>query len=478
MDELEREEALVEVPEEVPEEEVQDEEMPEEEVPQEEAPAQEEAKPAKPEKPIKGPRFWAWLIAAVMMLAGLVLSIPAMWNLLLVVPAVSGLISEAGRNYVSASQSYDFLYETDLTAQSFGLSGLSGGNFYFERQFAMMGKVDGPLALAGNQEIPPISEFFPGRVPRSLRKLARQCDVLYDILEGFYMQMNLLEEPAEGESQAQWQLAGLEAARALDGEAEARALYYESLALLIAVQDEDLRQDSLERIEALRANPAAEPWMYDDPALLCARESGDYETLVALCDARLKRNRQDFPAMEIKVKALLLGGSPDKALAAADTYARRAVGKDSMLIVKAEVHYRQGDYDKALALCDGVLEKVSFDVPPATQAQAQALQAAMEAVGVKGIVLLLQGNPGEAAGLLKGVWDAAEQSSVTPSLRYVHTLLAAYAAAGALEGEEAQNVAMMLMYSGYGIPQAIIDLAEGETTVEEIFTEGWGGLDA
>ncbi|MCL2301240.1 MAG: hypothetical protein FWC27_13950 [Firmicutes bacterium] len=485
MDELEREEIAAEpletadVPleEEVPEEEVPEEEQaPEEE---EQAPEEEQAVPEeKPEKPIKGPRFWAWLIAVPMMLLALGLSIPAMWNLMLTVPALTGLASEAGRNYESASEAYDFLYNTDLTAQGFGLSGLSGGTFYFERQFALMGKTDGPVAIASNQEIPRMSEYFGERVPRSLRKLSAKCEVLYGILDGFYEQMNQSAQPAEGQSQAQWQLAGLEAARALDKDAKAHALYYKCLALYIGAQDGDLRKDNLKLIKELRADPAAEPWMYEEPALLIARAQEDYGTLLSLSDARLKRNRQDYTAMQVRVKALFLGGSADKALAAADRYGKRGAVKDSMQLAKAEIFYRQGDYDKALALCDAILDKADFDTPAADSAQAAAQRAAMEAAGVKGVVLLLQGKPEEAAKLLKYTWDAAEANSATPSLNYVYTLLAAYAAGGDLEGEEAQNTVMMLTYSGYSVPQAVTDLAAGETTAEKIFTEGWGGLDA
>jgi len=101
---------------------------------------------------------------------------------------------------------------------------------------------------------------------------------------------------------------------------------------------------------------------------------------------------------------------------------------------------------------------------------------------VKAVALLLQGKPGEAGDLLNEYMDVLYMyGSYMGNFDiggYMCTLLTAYAANGAWEGEEAQMILMQLSMNGYPVPQAITDLSEGKTTVEKIFAEGWGGFDA
>ena len=482
LDEFEREEV---VEEEVPAEEQVEEEPVEEEAPAEEQPEEGQETPEeeleKPEKPIKGPRFLGWTVAVLVMLFGLMMLVPSVWYAVLALPAAGGLISEAGRNYESAAEAYEFLYNTDMSAQSFGLSGISSGNFSMERQYAVWGKLNGPMFIVQHMmegNIPPIADAFPSGVPRSLRELAAQCDELTEIIESYYAQLNSLGQPAEGQSESEWLLETLEGVRAQDKKADARKLYYEAIALMHTAGDPAQKEANLARIALLKKDPAAGPWMYEDTEFYYAREDGDYAALKASCDARLKRNREDLLAMQNKVKALYLGEGAKPALAAADAYAKKPAAKNSMQLAKAEIYYRDGDYEKAVALCDAVLAEVDFAVPAATSAEVTAQRAAMEAAGVKGVVLLLQGNPEEALKLLNDTWDAASINSVSPSLTFVYTVLTAYAAGGEWQGEEAQGLVMQLAYSGYKIPQAVTDLSEGKTTVEKIFTEGWGGFDA
>ena len=478
MDELEREEIAEEeiAEEEQPDEELADEELVDEELADEDL-AEEEQPPAKPEKPIKGPRFWTWLVAVLLMLFGLVLTVPALWNAVLAVPAFAGLVNEAGRKYTSALEAYSQLDTLEAGAQGIGLPGLSSGDFSMERRYVVWNRLYGPLAIVQSQ---PLENYFPEgtRMPRSLRGLAAQCGEIADILEGFYAQLDATAQPAQGQSESEWALAALEAARALDDKAKARALYYDAIALQIGIGDPAQKQDSLARLEALRKNPAAEPWMHEDIALYYALQDGDYAAMIPMCDARVKRNREDFPAMQYKVKALFLGGEEDKAFKTAAAYGRRAAAKTTMRLTEAELYYRKGEYGKAVALCDEVLGAVDFNAAFTTVAELAPLGPAMDAVRVKAVALLLQGSPEEARDLLDGTMEAVGaylQYMNVDMNAYACTLLVAYTEAG--DEEEAANLEAQLVYSG-SVPQAVMDLRAGNTTVEKIFTEGWGGFDA
>jgi len=474
LDEFEREEITAE-PLETADVPLED-EIPEQAVLEEETadPPQPEEDQAKPEKPIKGPRFWAWSVAVLLMLFGLGMLVPAVWNAMLVPPAVSGLVAEAAGNYESAMEAYGQLYQTDQETQALGLPalGLSSGTFPMERQYIILGKLYGPLYFVRYQMS--ISMSFQ-RVPRGLRKLAAQCDELSGILDGVNVQLEALGEAAGGQDSA-WLLAGLEAARAADEKADARELYYQAIALQFTAGDPEQKQANLDRIAALKADPGGRFWMYEDVEFFFASQSGDYDTLAAISDARMKRNRQESQAMQDKIRAVFLGNGADKALAEAKALGRRSAARDSMQLAKAEINYRQGKFDQAIALCDAILDKADLAAPAETPAQTTALRSALEAAGVKGVVLLLQGKPGDAAALLNSTWDAAEMNGVSPRLNYVYILLAAYIAGGDEDG--ASGLAQQLAGSGYAIPQVISDLQEGGTTIEKIFTEGWGGFDA
>ena len=474
LDELEREEIEETVEEEQLEEEQLAEEQPEEEEPEEEQIEElpgEEQPPEKPAKPIKGPRFLAWSVAVLLMLFGLVLALPALWNLVLSIPALSGLASEAARKYDSAAEAYELLYSTDMTAQGWGVPGLTSGKFYYERMYVVTDKREGPLAIVQSQTMPPISDAFPERVPRSLRKIAARCEALSGIVDAFYELLSGQGQPAEGQGESEWLLGVLETVRGADGQADAHGLYYEAIALMHTAGDSEQKQANLARIEALKKHPAGEFWMYGDYELYYALQDEDYAALAAAFGARAKRDREDFASMQRRVKALYLSAGETEALAAAKKYARRPAARNIAQVAKAEVCYRQGRCEDAIALCDGILEKA---VPAAETADGKGDFAAMEAATVKATALLLQGRPGEAVELLEAVQENPYGGA---SVSFPYTLLAAYAVQGEWEGEAAQQLAMMLSYYGYDVPESIADLGEGKTTVEKIFTEGWGGFD-
>jgi len=463
LDENEREIAQ-EVPEEQPPEEAAEEEQLPEEGTEEEQLPEEPTEEPKPAKPIKGPRAGGWIAAVLAMLFGLMMLVPAMWNTWLAAPAVGGLLNEAGKRYQGALSIYQYLYDTDARTQGWGL-GLTSGYFTMERQYAIWGRLYGPLRVVEEQDAPPIAEFF-GRVPRSLRKLAAQCDIITGIYDS--LRLILQAPPEEGQSDTDWLLAGLEAARGADAQAQAHRLYYDAIALHFAADDPGQREANLARFAALKKDPAAEPWMYEDAELGYAVRDRDYAAVTALCEARLKRNPEDGQAMRMRVKAIFLEGDAKKAFAAADGYARRPAARDAMLLARADLLCAQGGYDEALRLCDDVLGRVTLDAPEGPQ----DLYDAMEAARVKAGVLLVMGSPGEARDLLKETWDVAGRYGLSPGADYIHTLLAAYIEAG--DTQEADELLKQLN----PVPQGIADLREGKTTVREILTKGWGGFDA
>jgi len=480
LEDFEREEAVNEVDEPnieepideeaAPGEEAPEEAVPEEEQPEEEAPEEEQPKD-KPDKPIKGPRFFAWLVAVVMMLAALPALLAASINLELTIPAVRGLAAEACKNYDDARDAYQRLYSIDMTAQS-ALPGLSCGSFIMERQYVVLGRLYGPLKIVNSDGLPPISATLT-RIPRRLQKLSDQCDALMEII----MAMQNQPPPAEGQDGAEWLLAALEAVRGADKQAQARRLYYDAITLQFTTGDPAQKEANLARIAALKADPQSEFWMYEDEELYYALRGEDYAAVVTLCDAILKRNRQDSMAMAYKVKALFLADGAEPALAAAKAFEKRDVAYTGMQLAKAEVHYRQGSYEEALKLCSEVQSRADLNTPAFTPEEEQAQSAAMEAVGMTGVVLLLQDKPEDALQLLNNTWALNSMNSASPSLNYIYILLTAYIACGEGESEEAQNFVMMLESNGYPVPQVITDLQEGKTTIQKIFTEGWGGFD-
>lgn len=455
--------------------------MPEDADPPAEA-ADEDAAPDEgtPAKTIKGPGAMAWVTAIVMMGFGLMMLIPSIWNQVLTIPAVSGLISEATGRYDTALSFYGTLSNSDATAQSLGLQdlfsfgssapSLTSGNFAMERQLVIWGKLYGPIVLQ-QQQIDVTSDFPEGRIPRGVKKIAAQTEIIESILDAWYAQMETNTAPAEGQTEGEWVLALMDSARAADEKAEENQMYYDILLLLITLDYEDQEEANLERIAALKAYPDSELWMYSQAEMLLAPRRSDYAAVVAACDERLDLNREDTWAMQYRVKALFLNGELEKALDAADSYAKISPVIDmTMQLTRAELYYRQGDYDKAIALCDDLIGQAE----PNLQSPANKEAAAMQAVAIKGTVLMLQGNMEEAVELLDSAWDEPYSS---PSMIFVYTSLAAYIATG--DTESADSLTMQLQMSGYSEPpRAITDLQEGNATIKTIFTEGWGGFDA
>jgi len=340
-------------------------------------------------------------MALLMLLFALAIAAPAMWNTSQGLQAFSGLLSEAKKNYTSALNTYTLLHETDLRTDGWDLLGndlgLDSGNFPMERQYIIEGKTVGPLYFMYSGSLPRITDVY-SKAPKSLRRLSAQCNIIGSILEGLG---TVLQAPAaEGQPTAEWQLAGLEKVHGADEQAKERKLYYDSIAVHIAASDPGMKPVNLLRIAELRKEPAAEFWMYEDTAFDYAVEDGDYAAVIAFCDTRLKRNREDLLAMQYKVKALFLNGDAEKAFAAVEDCAKHPLAADVMQVAKAELFVRQERYEEAVFLCETVLNQAAPTEPLQSQVELQSLQCAMEAARIKALALLMMGNAEEARNML------------------------------------------------------------------------------
>jgi len=421
-------------------------------------------------KAIKSPGALAWLVAILVMFFGLVMFMPFLCNTLLGLFALDGLVKEATKDYEGAQEAYGFLEQTEmeiamLGSQVFALGDGSVpaytiGSFVNERLLVMFSRQWGPMSQYTMQYF---SQWFPEgtRVPRSLR-------LLDDIVQAA---TNVREERglADEEDEDAYRRA-IAAAREKDK--RRRALIYDVLELY-ALADESIVSDEVgQLLETLQKARGSKPWMYEDVAQGRAIFMGDFEYVVRQCEERLRRDDKDYSAMLFHVKALYLTGEKEKAYALAESYSgEHSILVSWMLLYQAEMKYRDGDFEAAVALAD--------EVAAAAAADPQLAQYAPEALSYKATALLLSGRAQEALDLLRG---SIEENSYDIGNNTVSTLLAAALAAGDEDYYEAfmESETMMIaqIYYGYAVPLIIEELKAGETTLEAIFTEGWGGFNA
>jgi hypothetical protein len=436
-----------------------------EEVEQEEPPSEAQAQP--PQKRIKGPGAFAWLAAALVMLFGVVMPIPSLCNSMLSVPALTGLLAEATGNYEDAYEAYGFLEEIEPGVAQLGESvfapgsgevpGYTTGSFISERRLLSVSRqTGGPMSQYTQQYF---SAWFPEgtRVPRSLRMISNIAQAA----------ANRDAPINQDDAEDVMVLNAIAAARAKDSD-KSRALIYDTLELY-AYANQSLVSDEVgQRIEKLQKARGSQPWMYEDIAFYRALRMGEYDFVVRQCEERLKRNKEDYASMLFHVKALYLDGDKEAAYALAETYGQDPVISNMMTLYKAELKYRDGDYDASIALAD--------EVTAIAEADPQFAQYAPEAAAYKGAALLLAGKARQALDLLRPFTESGAQVSNT----FLSTLLAAAIAAGDEDYYDAFMAEQLMMYqytNGYAIPPVLEDLRAGRTTLKTIFTEGWGGFD-
>ena len=427
----------------------------------------EEEKP-KASKAIKGPGAFAWLAAILMMLFGLVMFIPSLCNAILAIPAISGLLAEAANQYQSAYEAYDFLAEIEPSIAQLGEAvfvpgsgaapGYTTGNFIQERQLLSVSQQAGPMSQYTMQYF---SMWFPEgtRVPRSLKMNSAVAQVVANMNE---------QLDTEDEDDVRY-LNAVKAARKADTD-KSHALLYDVLELY-EYADQSLVSDELgERLDAIKNARGSKPWMYENIAFYRAIRMGDYDFVARQSADRLKRNGESYDSMLFQVKATYLTGDKKKAYELAVKYGENDVVANMMLLYTAELKYRDGDYGEAIALADEVAANAAGDP--------QLAQYVSEAAAYKAVALLLSGKAKEALAFLR---QAVEENSEV-SNNFISTLLAAAITAEDWEYYESfmdsQEMMMAQYVNGYSVPTVLEELKAGQTTLETIFIEGWGGFDA
>ena len=462
MDELERGDAL-------PEEELEPEVI--EEVPEEaEDEIQEEEAP--PPLPRKTPGALAWVVALLVTLFALVMLIPAVMNASLASYALQGLGRELRGDYRGAIEAYAALEAEAGDIEAWAADNFSFGrwtperapafttnHFGLQRYIGILGRLHGPLVFwhmemdRQQQWQQPLLGFFAGRMPRHLRDFAAQVDTIG--LIQLEIQNHFTDDPAQD-------FQAIEAARAQDALAAERRLYYDAIALMWLASEDPASDEVGQRLVALQNEAGHARWMTADVALTRARVMGDYALLARLSEQAVAHDRGDAVAMELHVRALFLSGAAQQAHETAVRYARNARMHDVMQLIRAELFYREGRYDESIALAEEII---------AAQDPLDSDEAHMEATAIKGIALMLRGDADAAFALLQPYLDAPFH----PTINLYYAALAAAFVAGEFEFLDAISPPE---FRQYDLPQALIDLIAGETTLATIYTEGWGGMDA
>ena len=417
-------------------------------------------------KTAKGPGGFAWLAAILMMLFGLVMFIPFLCNTLLGLFALDGLLKEATGQYRSAYDAYGILAEVEPSIAQLGESifapgsgavpAYTTGSFVQERMLLYYMRLYGPMHSYTQQYF---GMWFPegAKVPRSLRVLSDITQVITNVNA---------ELNQEDEADVMYRNA-IAAAREKDT-VKSHDLIYDVLEMYEYADQSIVSEEMGERLEALQKAKGSQPWMYEDLAFSRAVLMGDYAVAAKLCGERLRRNGESIDMMGFQVKATYLSGDKEKAYALADTYSGKPGAYNWILLVKAELKYRDGDYDEAVALAG--------EVAAAAEADPAYAEYLPEATAIQAVALLLADKAEEALDLLRPFVEANAQVSGN----FLSTLLAAAIAAGDETYYDAvmesQTMMMAQYVSGYAVPPALEELKAGQTTLETIFTEGWGGF--
>ena len=425
----------------------------------------------EPPKPVKGPGAAAWLAALLVMLFGLVMFVPAMLNGSLATFAFVGLGRELAGDIDGADEAYSRLRREAAEIEewadenfSFGTSaapGFTTNGFEFHRIHGINARELGPFEFWRNDELyQPFHMFYQQhRMPRALRLFAARMAAIEDIY------MAALDEAADEDDEnneltpVQRQLLALELLRERDPLARQRALYYDTIRLNWMAQD-DVTSDELgEHLRALQHARGSERWMYADVAMERARAMEDFALLIQLSEEALRHNPRSLDAMELHVRALYHNGDADGAFEAARYYAQANADNmvyDIMQLIMAELYYRTGRYDESIALAEEVIATARHH--PGIYHQATA---------TKGIALMLRGDAQQAFDLMQGYALMTGNENL---------YFAALAAAIVTDETHFLDIIAPPELREDDWPPPLLDLIAGETTLHEIYTQGWGGL--
>ena len=420
-------------------------------------------------------RFGACLAAIGVFLFALAALIPSFWNTQLSITAIKGIAYDAMHRYDSANTAYGELYMQDQAAAewsaenfSFGSSDapvLTIGNFAVQRFAYLISKTENPYAAQQT-----LANYLPAnvRTPRYLKPTIAKAEAQLKVYERIDSVLDpAINEATAKEDVAAFVLEGVLAARKDDPDAAAHAVFYDAINLDQTALLDPASEETGKLLAALKKKPDSEPWMYHQIEVERAKKLGDFKPLAALFAKAYARNRDDLLSLVGQGKALHLSGDKEKAQKLIKQY-NRGDSANYMQALQAELLIRDGKYEEAIKLCDEVLKTA---VIPESQDEAQSppCLGAMEAVAQKGIALLLQGESLQALNVLRSTLDAPYG---IPGTNYLGTILAA-----TILAEDAEYMQWLLEQLGeYEIPAGITKLQEKTITIEEIYTDGWGGF--
>ena len=428
--------------------------------------------PEQASLPAKGPSVWVWLAAVLLMLFGLFMLIPAGLNTVLGADALRAFGYELAGDYERAFEAYAANLQLERQLEewaqdnfSFGASeapGFTTNHFGFARSIGMTGRMHGPLRFwqmeidrqMGGQQ--PLLYAFD-RMPRALYRFAVQVDTIGLIVNG------VLE--ADGEAETMLDLVrALDIARQQDPYAAERRLFYDALALQWLVNYDPASDEAGRRLQVLQQAEGVQRWMYAEAAVARARELEDFALLAELSEQDVAHNHNDFVAMQRHVRALFLAGQTEQAHQTAQDYANQYEAmREVMQLLQAEFYYREGRFAEAMALTQSLID--------AQPEEETGNEVYMEARAVQAIVYLLQERADDAFALLHP-YLVDEEAGPTVNLFY-----AALVATVVAEELEFLDSIFPQEYWEEDLSPTLLALLDGETTVQAIFTEGWGGLD-
>jgi tetratricopeptide (TPR) repeat protein len=432
--------------------------------PAEESPEESVAKAKNPNAP---PSVLSWLIALVIF----ALAIPAVGlsvgNAVLSAPVAAGIFHEKTKSLYTAMEDFQSLdslvakiEETRVKLFSFGgtsdKTGFTAGNFALEHQTLLINKIGGPLNTYTNQYY----EAFlsaSDRVPRSLNKLQTQIDALSGIFDALSAEWDAMGgELPEDTTETAWILETIPKIEAADKDKKANALYYRTLEIYYSSGDKTLLDETQKKIADIKAASGSEPWMYEEIAIAIARDAQDYGEVLTICNDRLKRNQEDSLALEYRVKATFMNGKKEEAYALAQDLVNVSILGDAGKLLQAELYYRDGETQKAIRLCDAVIQAPTSD------------SGAMTATTTKAIAQLLVGESKEAVAMLQETYNDPPSQ-----LDYNFAYACLVAAHLADDMDFYQEIAALIDT----IPQQIVDLRMGKITAKDIYVNGWGELE-
>jgi hypothetical protein len=231
-------------------------------------------------------------------------------------------------------------------------------------------------------------------------------------------------------------------------------LIYDSINLAGLAMQDPTSDEVGALLYALQNDHRHEWWMTSTVAQERARVLEDWPLLADLAEQAVARNPFDFVAMQRHVRALFLMGDESQALAMAEYYATtQPEVAPLMQLQRAEFSLRSND-ENTIALTEQLRAQ-----HPLQHGQDNSIH--MSATALQGAALLLQGEIDQAVVLLQSYVEG-------PFLINEQLLFTAYAAfIAAAETEFIEHLTAPLH------PQ-LQALHAGETTLHEIFAEGWG----